>query len=268
MAPQFPIETNKIIMDKKLIQQYGEEILCYRLRTARQKKRMRYKEFDKRLIRLHREERALCTQRQNLGWEPLVPPVQKGWKRCFVLRDDVARSKHADFFAGILRKINTYEWSHKKSFMVRRRKRGRKYYIVKPQKLLEPPHWHFSRLNFTDAEKQMFHEEWVYVKWSREPLKKFVFNEPWRFVLKTSPNMITKVKIVDAVLESKLEEIEQWLSRNNYRHRQRKLLDGYCGWRSPKEKKLKEYRIQRRCFRNKTIESTMDEMILSSLYRR
>ncbi len=39
-------------MDTKLIQQYGEDILCYRLRTARQKKRMRYEDFDKQLIQL------------------------------------------------------------------------------------------------------------------------------------------------------------------------------------------------------------------------
>ena len=37
-------------MDTKFIQQYGEDILCYRLRTARQKKRMQYEDFDKQLI--------------------------------------------------------------------------------------------------------------------------------------------------------------------------------------------------------------------------
>ena len=78
-------------MDKKLIEQYGTEILSYRLRTARQKKRMQYEDFDKQLIQLHEEESALRSQKRNLGWEPLIPPVQKGWKRFFVLRDDVAR---------------------------------------------------------------------------------------------------------------------------------------------------------------------------------
>jgi hypothetical protein len=34
MAPQFPIETNTIIMDSKLVKQYGSKILSYRLRTV------------------------------------------------------------------------------------------------------------------------------------------------------------------------------------------------------------------------------------------
>jgi hypothetical protein len=42
MAPQFPIETNTIIMDSNLVKQFGIEILSYRLRTVRQKKRMQY----------------------------------------------------------------------------------------------------------------------------------------------------------------------------------------------------------------------------------
>ena len=105
MAPQFPNATNQIIMDSKLIQQYGEEILCYRLRTARQKKRMQYDDFDKQLIQMHKEKNILYEQERNLGWEPLVPPVQKGWKRFFVLRDDVERSKNAEFFKAILKKI-------------------------------------------------------------------------------------------------------------------------------------------------------------------
>src|SRR5688572_3974164 len=101
MAPEFPIETKNIIMDRKLIQQYGTEILSYRLRTVRQRKRMQYEDFDKQLIKLYKEDKALGIKANNLGWEPLTPPVQKGWKRFFVLRDDVARSKHAEFFENI-----------------------------------------------------------------------------------------------------------------------------------------------------------------------
>lgn len=104
MALQLSTEKNKIIMDTKLIKQYGEDIFCYRLRTARHKKRMQYEDFDKQLIQLHQEENGLYEQRRNLGWEPLLPAVQKGWKRFFVLRDDVARSKQAEFFENILKK--------------------------------------------------------------------------------------------------------------------------------------------------------------------
>ena len=71
-------------MDTKLIREYGTEILSYRLRTVRQKKRMQYEDFDKKLLRLRREEEKFYQQEKDLGWEPLIPPVQKGWTRFFV----------------------------------------------------------------------------------------------------------------------------------------------------------------------------------------
>lgn len=149
--------TNEIIMDTKLIQQNGEEILCYRLRTACNKKSAQRKDFQKRLIALHKEERALRKQKWNLGWEPLVPPVQKGWKRSFVLREDVARSRYAAFYEGILARINTTLWSHRKDFMKKKRAFGRKKYVVREQFLLKPNEHDFQKLGFSEAEKQQFH---------------------------------------------------------------------------------------------------------------
>ena len=107
-------------MDTKLIKQFGTDILCYRIRTARQKKRMQYEDFDKQLIALSKEE--IILHNHNPGWEPLTPPVQRGWKRFFVLRDDVARSDDAQFFQNILAKINTEKWSYRKDFKKKKRK--------------------------------------------------------------------------------------------------------------------------------------------------
>lgn len=244
-------------MDTKIIQQYGEDILSYRLRTARQKKRMQYKDFDKHLIQLYKEERALYVQRRNLGWEPLIPPVQKGWKRFFVLRDDVARSKQSEFFQGILKKINTYDWSHRKDFKIKKRRFGRKQYVVKEQKLLQPGEWQFAKLAFTEGEKQMFHEEFSYDKWGGQLVKRYVFNEPWRFVLKVKPNMITKVRIKDVVLESRIEGIRNYLQRNDYRKRQTKLLYGSSRWRYWKAEESKN---KKNPLKNKSVQKIMDEL--------
>ena len=135
MAPQFSIETKKIIMDTKLVREYGTEILSYRLRTVRQKKRMQYEDFDKGLIQIGKEERRLWRQSRNPGWQPLLPPVQRGWNRFFVLREDVAAGRNAEFWENILMKINTCDWSYRKDFKIKRRKFGRKIYEVKPQRL-------------------------------------------------------------------------------------------------------------------------------------
>jgi hypothetical protein len=257
MALQLSTEKNKIIMDTKLIKQYGEDILCYRLRTARHKKRMQYEDFDKQLMQLHKEENGLYEQRRNLGWEPLVPPVQKGWKRFFVLRDDVARSKQSEFFENILKKINTYDWSYRKDFIVKKRRFGRKKYVVKEQKLLAPWEWDFAKLDFSDSEKQMFHEELHYEKWNRGLVKRYVFNEPWRFILRIRPNMVTKVRKRDATIEARIEEIDSYLERNDYRNKQTKLLYGDSRkvyWKSEEVAKRKNL------LKNKTVQQIIDEL--------
>lgn len=241
-------------MNSKLIQQYGEEILCYRLRTARQKKQMLYKDFDKQLIQLHKHERKLYEKKRNLGWEPLVPPVQKGWIRFFVLRDDVARNKHADFYQGILDKINTYQYCHQKTFLKKKRKFGRKIYLPKEQYLLRPCEYEFQRMQFSDAEKQCFYETWEY-NYSKQLIKRYVFNELWRFVLKVKPNMIDKIRIKDAELESELQQIDNYMERNDYRKRLVKLLDGGCGYKRWKDV---EKHTELNLYCNKSLVQTLD----------
>jgi hypothetical protein len=217
-------------MDTKLIKQYGSEILSYRLRTARQKVRAQYKDFHKHLIALHKEEKALRKQKWNLGWEPLVPPVQKGWKRFFVLRDDVARSKAADFYSGILTKINTVEYSHRKDFKRKKRAFGRKKYVVREQYLLRPDEYHFQKAAFTEAEQAQFHAQYSFEKGRGKFIKRYVFNEPWRFVLRIRPNMIDKVRKQDPELDAKLKEIDTYLERNGFNKIQDRLLDFSYKW--------------------------------------
>ena len=217
-------------MDSKLIQARGPDILCYRLRSERQKKRSRYADIDKQVLKLHREEKALCQQKDNLGWEPLVPTIQRGWKRSFVLSEGVARSIDAQFFENILEKINTTSWSYRKDFLVKKRKFGRKILVVKEQFLSKPYAWQFKKLNFTDVEKKFFHEEWE-KGLKHTPDKFYVFKEPWRFVLKVQPNIIDKVRVMDELLERRIKEIDSYLEKNNYRIHLLKILYGNVRWR-------------------------------------
>ncbi|MBS1661615.1 MAG: hypothetical protein JST68_11255 [Bacteroidetes bacterium] len=219
-------------MDTKLIRQYGEEILSYRLRTARQKKRMQYEDFDKQLLKLHRERHMLWNKRRNLEPVPLIPPIQRGWKRTFVLRQDAAGSRYAAFYQGILDKINTLSWSHRKDFLVKKRSRGRKYYVVKGQELKTLNGYEFNKLNLTEEEKAHFHVHYSY-DWTGGRfmlVAKYVFSEPWRFVLKIQPNMIDKVKALDQDLEEAIKRIDNYLERNACEYRQRKLTRGHYKW--------------------------------------
>jgi len=62
-----------------------------RIKSARRKKRLVKLDFDKRLIRLSKTREELQEQKRNLPIVPLEHPYQRGWKRFFVLRDDMKR---------------------------------------------------------------------------------------------------------------------------------------------------------------------------------
>lgn len=139
----------------------------------------------------------------------------------------MARSDRAAFYQGVLDKINTTDKSHKKTFLVRRRKYGKKYYVVREQKLKEPSSYAFEKLGFTEKEKSFFDEVWR-MNSCRQMVKHYVFREPWRFVLQVRPNMITGIWVRDAILEAELKRMDNWLERNDWGKRQSKLLHGGC----------------------------------------
>ena len=239
-------------MDTKLIKQFGTDILCYRIRTARQKKRMLYEDFDKQLIVLDKEREPLYVNRYRPEYEPLLPPVQKGWKRFFVLREDVARSADAQFFENILKKINTKKIYWKKDFKVKKRKFGKKIYVVQTQELFKPDAYEFSKLKFTEKEKTFFDAEFSYDKWQGKLIKRYVFNEPWRFVLCIRPNMIDRKRKIDPEKELRLDEISNYITRNNYDKRLHRIIYGHYqhkSWGMPP---------QENPFKNKSFSDVLD----------
>ncbi|WP_143019643.1 hypothetical protein [Niabella drilacis] len=226
-------------MDTKLIKQFGAKIGSYRIRTERQKKRLRYKDFDKQLLELDFRLNILYKKRWNLGWEPLTPPFQRGWKRFFVLKEDVATGKQAVFFEQLLKKINTTDYSWRKDFTIKKRKRGRKVYLAKEQHLQAPGERNFKK-HFSPQEQLFFYEQWRTQYGYRS--KHFVFSEPWRFTLTVQPHMISKKRIIDPELSSLIKQTEQYLEKNCYNRRLAKLRAGRLGYKhyrcDPKSKEL------------------------------
>lgn len=207
-------------------------VLSGRFKTARRKKRLQKEGRDKQLAQLYRELKRITKEQYNLGYADLVPPVQKGWKRFFVLRPDVMKSKDGEFFLGILEKINTVTYSHRRDFKVKRRRRGKKVYVDKIQQLREFYDYELHRMKLTEKEMSFFRRDWEFIGHSTRIRYKYVFTEPWRFVLKTEPNMITKVKIIDPLLKSREDEIDKYLDRNHlYPRLFRQMTGSYeNGW--------------------------------------
>jgi hypothetical protein len=203
----------------------------FRVKSLRRKERLKRWQFDKTLIRLYREERAISKQIWNLGYEELNPPVQRGWKRYFVLSDDVSRSKDAKFFQGILGKINTVQYSWKKDFKMKRRHRGKKIYVVREQELARLGESCVKKKKFTPEEMEHLAVVRVPARKPGEGLWLYTFQEPWRYKLKIEPNIIKWARKKDFDLERKANEIKQYFDRNHLRPKMFKVVHGRYQWR-------------------------------------
>ncbi len=187
------------------------------IKSARQKRRLVKTDRDKQLIQLDKRRDELWEQKKLLPMIPLEHPYQRGWKRFFVLRDDVKHSPRKDFYEALLPKINTVEYHRDRSFKRKKRRKQRYVYQVKVQMLRELSHhsWDINRINLTEEEKVCFTRvETFDVKTYRTEIK-YVFAEPWRYVLKVAPHMVTHTKMMDADIERELSYIDDHIDNHN-----------------------------------------------------
>jgi len=207
----------------------------YRLKSARQKRRLVKKDRDKRLIQLDKHQNLLWKQKRELPMIPLAQPYQKGWKRLFVLRKDVQQSAKAAFYQGILDKINTVEYHHDKNFKSRKRKRWRYHYEERPQTLrpIYEYEWFNNKLKLTEEEQLCFYRNEEYVAPRNKVIVTYLFDEPWRFVLVIKPYIIYEVKMIDEMLEQELQAIDNHIENNSLWCKINKLKRGnvYRHWK-------------------------------------
>jgi len=187
------------------------------IKTARQKRRLVKTDRDKQLIQLDKRRDELWEQKRLLPMVALEHPYQRGWKRFFVLRDDVKHSPRKDFYEALLPKINTVEYHQHRSFKRKKRRKQRYVYQVKAQMLreLSQQSWDINRMNLTEEERVCFtHVETFDVKTYRTDVK-YVFAEPWRYVLKIAPHIVTHTKLMDGDIERELSYIDDHINNNH-----------------------------------------------------
>jgi hypothetical protein len=202
--------------------------LSYRLRSARNKKRSQKEDFEKRLIQLDQREYRLWGEKSKLPWVPLAEPYQKGWKRYFVLREDVRRSKYAGFYQSLLEKINTIQYSKDKAFKVKKRRKRRNVYEAKKQSVREfsQQEWDCPKLKLTEKERLFFCREERWFPESKCMKVRYVYTESWRFVLQIRPHMITHVRMIDEDLEREIQRLKNYIEKNHLRHKIYKMTRG------------------------------------------
>jgi len=207
----------------------------YIKKSARRKKRLVKKDFDKKLMQLNRRMQALSDQIQKLPPVILEHPYQRGWMRSFILRADVVRSDKAEFYQALLDKINTFCWHYDRSFKRRKIRKGTyQHYDVKLHQLreLSPEDFHGNKLSLSDAEKRCFYlkETWNirYNRWEN----RYVFTEAWRYILVIRPHMVYAKKQINEVLEQEMSELDNRIDNYYLQPRIWKLKGGkYKYWK-------------------------------------
>ncbi|MCD9016586.1 hypothetical protein [Parachryseolinea silvisoli] len=198
----------------------------FRVRSERRRKRAVKEAYDKNLLRLGREWDAIRRKRYSVGWDELNPPVQRGYVRFFVLRDDIKRTKQAGFFENLLAKINVRQYSHRKDFLVKRRRYGKKVYASREHTLPLVESWELQRKKLTAEELAFFSEETIYHTRQHCSRIAYRFTEPWRFILRIQPNMITKVRKMNVDLDRREADLDRYFSFDNRLDHWVKLLNG------------------------------------------
>jgi len=202
-----------------------DDMLLGRLRSVRRRKRQAHEDRDKHLLKLYREWNVSTPP----VWVKLEHPYQRGWERFFVLREDVKRDARAPFYQKILDKINTRQFSRRKDFKVRTRARGRKRYAERVQELDDVCAREFISDKFTDKERAYFMPIARYDQYSKAKYFDYRFAESWRFVLCVRPNLITHVRVIDTLQESRDAYFKAIFYQQNRIIRVCKLLHGKAG---------------------------------------
>ena len=223
-----------------------EFLLSTRFRSKRRRKQAEIEDFDKKLIAKSKELNQLNKQKRDLPMVDLIPPIQRGWRRFFVLREDVRKSKRANFYDNILQKINTTQYSSDKAFKKKKKRGGKKIYEERPQFLREIHKHELPKFKLSKQELAYFEYKIIQEVRSKKIYEKhiFVFRELWRFMLKIKPNIIDKVQVRDNVLEQRITELYNFTWNNAKNGGRLSILKGsrrkYRHWHDHNKNPLNE----------------------------
>lgn len=186
--------------------------------------------------------KLLRTKREHRELVELPKPVRKGYKRLFVLRQDVARSDDGSFYKKFLPELQNVQYSNEKEFMQREYPSRKLKPMGHNLKAIEHKRW--NELNYTPKQKALFDEVWIPNRDHRGRMSRggryvYVFKKSWMFVSKIEPHYITHRFIINPQLHSEIQEHCNRIDRNNLGPKAAKAMGWRWGWRDWKHMRLK-----------------------------
>jgi hypothetical protein len=161
---------------------------------------------DRQVIAAVREHDALCRRRYTII--KLDEPIQRGWRRFYVLSERAAARRDHPILEAILAIIGPVVVHHDRDF---RRRRGRRKKLVEIEQPLRPiPVHEWQRKNYPDEWYRYFRYELV-LEWNRHWQPYWIFTQPSLYELKVERNWLWYFREVDPVIETRLSELDRWL---------------------------------------------------------
>ena len=161
---------------------------------------------DKRVIAAVREYNNLSRRRFKII--KLDCPVQRGWRRFYVLSESARNRLDRAVIEAILPVIGTVIIHHSRDFRKRRGRRSRK--LVEIEQPLRPvPAHEWQRKSYPNQWKRYFRFE-LLLEWKLwHPC--WVFAEPSFYELRIEPNWLWYFREIDPSVETRLSELDRWL---------------------------------------------------------
>ncbi len=193
---------------------------------------------DKKLFRLRKRMNEIYQLERGKPLIQLEKPIQKGFKKDFILRDDVARRRDSNDLQRILGAINHVVYCKNQDFKVKKWHSNQMEDI--PHNLKHIPANQWDKLGWPEHFKKWFvYEERPHVgKYSTFIVKGYWFKYPYMFTTRILPNFITHIKQIDTNLEKEKAEIDQYFTQNNGWQRLQHLQGRSDPWRSSAATKL------------------------------
>jgi len=158
----------------------------------------------------------------------LDPPVQRGWRRSYVLSERAMNRPDQPVLEAILKVIGSSVVHHNRNFHRRSGKSKKLFEIEQPLRPIPLHEW--QRENYPTAWQRYFQYR-ILLAANRHWQPYWVFMHPSHYRLKIERNWITELRVVDPDQESSIHELERWMEFNHGWHRYGRLKGRRQGYR-------------------------------------
>lgn len=186
------------------------------------KKRNKYFEKEKALIKIKKELDENWQHQRNQAWIELEKPIPHGYNGEWVLREDIAKSPDGKTLQWIIDNLGVTVWSKRKDFKAREGYKSKKWKDIEPYfNVIDES----TYLSYPSSLQKYFRLDTSDKNYWWRPKYK-VHIEPWKLVMKKSRSYITHYREHDEILY----QIESELKSKLYNITPKP----YGGYRAPK----------------------------------